>query len=495
MTRIVSILLTLALALSLGGSALAEGKMENVVFAFPVFSMAEGIQLVEDEINKITEGKINVHVTLAPISFADYTNQIGLMQAGGDKLDVFAFLGSFSQMVSKHQLMPLDDYVDKYAAEGKAYIGDDFLKATTVDGTLYAFPTLNGKAAVLNIVFATDVLEDNNISISGLKVAGTFEEYVENLDELSNIFAQIKAAEPDKVCLVPSNTGTLTFTDLVPGLDNLTDGYGVLLAGNSDTVVDYYSSDEYRTLLEYAHDWYNKGYILQDAATITEAGNSYISSGRTTGYFITGEEGQAEQITTGTGVDVVSIKIMEPIITTGQVNGTGFGISSTSKVPEAAMKFMNEMYSNPDIVNLLDWGVEGVHYVLNDDGTVDFPEGVDANNTTYGLNLDWLFGNQFLGRIWGEGRDTTIYDRLDANNKNALRSPALGFSYDSTKVKNQLTALTNVFNEYTPGLNTGTLDPATELEKFIQALKSAGIDEVIAEKQSQYDQWKEATQP
>lgn len=76
---------------------------------------------------------------------------------------------------------------------------------------------------------------------------------------------------------------------------------------------------------------------------------------------------------------------------------------------------LNEMYTNPDVVNLLDWGIEGVHYEKQDDGTIDFPEGVDANTTTYGLNMDWFFGNQFLSYIWGKGRDTTIYSRLEEN--------------------------------------------------------------------------------
>ena len=55
------------------------------------------------------------------------------------------------------------------------------------------------------------------------------------------------------------------------------------------------------------------------------------------------------------------------------------------------MKFINELYTNADIINLLDWGVEGVHYEVQDDGTVDFPEGVTADNTSlwpeYGLVL------------------------------------------------------------------------------------------------------------
>ena len=38
-------------------------------------------------------------------------------------------------------------------------------------------------------------------------------------------------------------------------------------------------------------------------------------------------------------------------------------------------------------------------------------------------------------------------------------------------------------------LQTGSVNPEEYLPKFQQALKDAGVDEVIAEYQSQYDAW------
>lgn len=466
-------------------------EVQNVVFTIPVGSIVEGIKQVEDEINKITESKINVHVTIEPITWADYDTQVGLMMSGGDQIDLVTIVGTFGQMQSKNQLMPMDAYLDTYASGAKEALGENFLKATTVKNSVYALPTLNGKAAALSIVIEKDLLDANNISLSNLKLATTFDEYTANLDELTKIFAELKKAAPDKVCLVPVPIGSLQFTTTMPGFDNLGDNFSVLSA-DGNTVENYYASDEYKTLLGYAHDWYEKGYILQDAATTTEGADDYLKSGRTTGYFITGEEGQKEQIESGIDFDVEVVKILQPTITTSGVNGLGFGISSTSKHPEATMKFLNEMYTNPDIVNLLAWGVEGSHYVKNSDGTIDYPEGVDANNTTYGLGEDWLFGNTFLGYLWGEGRDATIQSRLKSNNESANYSPIMGFGFDSTPVKNEISAVTNVTNQYGPGLNTGTLDPETDLPKFLEDLKAAGVDTIIAEKQKQLDDWKAA---
>lgn len=46
--------------------------------------------------------------------------------------------------------------------------------------------------------------------------------------------------------------------------------------------------------------------------------------------------------------------------------------------------------------------------------------------------------------------------------------------------------------QYYCGLDCGSVDPETAIPEFNQALKDAGIDEIIAEKQAQYDAWKAA---
>ena len=40
----------------------------------------------------------------------------------------------------------------------------------------------------------------------------------------------------------------------------------------------------------------------------------------------------------------------------------------------------------------------------------------------------------------------------------------------------EITALTNVINEYRPGLESGSSDPETDLPKFLDALNGAGAD-------------------
>jgi putative aldouronate transport system substrate-binding protein len=52
-----------------------------------------------------------------------------------------------------------------------------------------------------------------------------------------------------------------------------------------------------------------------------------------------------------------------------------------------------------------------------------------------------------------------------------------------------MTALNNVYNQYIPGLVCGSIDPSTAIPELNKALKAAGIDKVVAEKQKQLDAW------
>lgn len=133
------------------GNSLKMEEETEVVFAFFTSGMYtdEGLQMVEDGINEITVPEDNVRIHFEAIPMSNYTNQIGMMMAGGEQLDVLGFMGNYSTMLAKNQLMNLSPYMDTYGQGILEAVGEDFLKSTSNHGDTYAIPTLNGKAAVL----------------------------------------------------------------------------------------------------------------------------------------------------------------------------------------------------------------------------------------------------------------------------------------------------------------------------------------------------------
>jgi putative aldouronate transport system substrate-binding protein len=165
-----------------------------------------------------------------------------------------------------------------------------------------------------------------------------------------------------------------------------------------------------------------------------------------------------------------------------------WGIANNSKNPEKTMELLNLLYTDPVLINMINFGIEGEHYVKKPDGTIGYPPGTTGENSRYTLSMEWALGNQFLGYVW-EGKPANLYDLTKKQNDAATPSPALGFNFDSSKVLAQVSALTAVLNQYQRALETGSADLSV-LDEFNQKLKAAGIAEVIAEKQRQYDAWR-----
>jgi putative aldouronate transport system substrate-binding protein len=135
------------------------------------------------------------------------------------------------------------------------------------------------------------------------------------------------------------------------------------------------------------------------------------------------------------------------------------------------------------------YGLEGRDYVKKDDGTVNYPEGQDSATVPYTAQLSCgTLGNFFIMYPM-QGTKIESLDWELEQNKNAELSIAMGFVFDSSKVATEYTAVTNVIDQYLPGLSCGSVDPATELPVFLQRLNEAGLGTIIAEKQAQLDAW------
>ncbi len=74
------------------------------------------------------------------------------------------------------------------------------------------------------------------------------------------------------------------------------------------------------------------------------------------------------------------------------------------------------MLSNREIENLFTYGVEGVHWVMVDEehGSIDYPEGVNAQNSGYPYGFGFYFNRSLPGAIVGFGKyDPTVLTDAD----------------------------------------------------------------------------------
>ncbi len=188
--------------------------------------------------------------------------------------------------------------------------------------------------------------------------------------------------------------------------------------------------------------------------------------------------------------EVVGAQVLDTITWTG--NNWQWCIPENSAHPEKAMQFLNLMYSDPEILNLIVYGIEGEDYVLHDDGRVGYPEGKDSSSVGYTMSsMLWSFGYEFNAYVW-ETNDPDVWEQTKEWNKTGLVSKAYGFVFDPTPVANQEASVQNVYDQYRMSLECGVVDPESTLAEMNEKLYAAGLQDIIDEKQAQLDEWAKA---
>ncbi len=276
--------------------------------------------------------------------------------------------------------------------------------------------------------------------------------------------------------------------------DSLGDDEGVLSgfgdsADGAVSVSNLFESRWYAAAAALARDWYLRGYLSRDADTSRETAEDLLASGKAFAALSPLKPGSAGQLSRITGYPLRSVALTRSVSTTGKVGNVIWAISARSPRPVTAMRFLDLLYTDAELVNLIDWGIEGKHYVRITQNVITVPEGAEGTEVGYQPNHGWLFGNQFLSYVF-LGDEPNLWLKMEEFNRTAVKSPALGFTFDPTPVKATYVAVRNVMNDYRDGLETGTLDPAAVLPVFRRKLREAGIDAVIAEKQRQLDEWR-----
>lgn len=494
MKKTIASLLAAGMAVSMltacsGSGGSSGGEYDQVVYAYATFNNIptnEALDEVEEAINVITREKIGAEITLKPIAIADYSQSVSLSLQGGEKIDIMESLGDFNNYLSTGMALDISELIDTYAAETKELAGDEWLAACEYNGGLYGIPDYKPMALTPMIIYREDVAEELGLDMSS----------VDSIEDLTDIFAQIKAAKPDMTPLSIVETGNVGVFNLPYGVDYLSDDYnqpvGVLM-GDDMTVQDFYSTDFFKEKATMVRDWYNNGYLMKDAATTTSTSTELMASGNYFGwiaaYSYPEEDTAASFVAQCSGYPLAAKTLDKAYLTTGGINAISWMLAANTEVPEAAMKFLNLTYTDPEIANLIIWGIEGRDYVLDENGNAAYPEGQDATTVPYTAQISCgIVGNQFIQYL----PVGSSYDSLEwelEQNKAADVSPAMGFSFDSSNYTTQYTAVRNVLTQYLPGIFCGSVDPETEIPKMVEALNAAGYQDILNAKQEQLDAW------
>ncbi len=469
----------------------ADGEYQKVIVGFFDWTGAPaGLDRINAELSKHTEETLGLDVELQIVDSAAYGDNMKLMLSSGEQMDIFnTCIVGYNTCINNGYVLDLEEnnVFQDYATDIRNYIREDYINACRVGGVLYGVPPIKDYAIqTCAVCIGQEYLDGIGYDLSKFQTDENGYPIC-TWDDVNDIFAQLHEKYPDKyVYSMQDNMLTQgSSVDNVAG-----DYFGCLLdPANSLKIEDVYSSDIFKTWCERTYAWNQAGYISADALTDDTGASARIKSGAYMAMMACSKPGYKTQISGECGRDMAVLNVGESFMSSSSVSSFPWVINQNTEDAVASMQVLNAMYSDPVVSNLLCWGEEGKEYKVNDDQTITYADGVDANTSEYYPNVLWLMPNPYVAHVW-EGDPLNIGELMSAFNDNAAtKSKALGFTWDNSDYAAEFTALQNAYSEYGKQVSYGFVAPDEGIATLEKALKDAGLEEYMAAKQEALDKW------
>ncbi len=456
------------------------------------------------KVNEYLTEKINA--TIEPIwaTWTDFEQNAALSLQGGDDVDIY-FTCSWS--VDEYNKFARDGYwvrldaddnnlIEKYAQDTWDMLPDvltDGATITGVDGVgVYAIPGYKDYATQNCWDINVPLLEKYGYTLKDVEEAGFY--------GFGDILAKVKAGEGDDFFPLLIEGAVLermvTNSIIVTG----DSGVSALLSYYLDptditkpssygnVILNKFATDEYKDFVTQMHEYYKAGYVNPAMANAQQA-NDARTAAQDNGEYLIGTQsysrGYEVQASADRGFEVAMIPCTAAYVDTTAAQGAMMAVTTISKNPERAVMFLNLLNTDPYLMTLLEFGIEGEHYELNADGEIVFLAGRENYKP-------WTNG---MGNITQlpplEGQGVNFQQEYKDYYAQAKAIPLLGYSFDQTPVETEMGALANIAGQYSLALSTGFVDPAVELPKFLKALEDNGMQKVIDEANDQLNYWME----
>lgn len=417
-------------------------------------------------VNPYLEEKIGVNLNLQVIGWGDWGDKRTMLVQTNDDYDIiFTDMSTYVNNIQMGAFADLTEMI-KETPGITDLIPEDYMKACMVDGKLYGIPAYKDSSMTNFFVWTKSEVEQ------------FYPDYAEGHD-LKSIDAGLRAVKEgtgvtplmlnkDGISCVVGNN----YDNFGTGLPAI----GVSYHDGSNKVVPVFEQEDVLDQLRTLHTWYNDGLINSDANTL-DSFQGYCSLGVSQGW-----PGASVGWGAGRGAEVVVSQFGDSVLSNDTVQGSMACINNSSPNKEAALKLLELVNTDTKLRDMLAYGIEGTHFEYVEE---------DGIQKVKRLNQDWTAASYTQGSTMIMSPEAgTIGDQREeirSQNENAIPSPALGFYFDTTNVKDQLAACSATFLTWKPMLFTGAADPDEVVPEMMDQLRADGFDDIVAEAQAQLD--------
>jgi ABC-type sugar transport system, periplasmic component len=456
--------------------------------------------------NKELEARTGIKVKYELPAVNQAKEQLNIMFASGEYTDIIewnfvtGYPGGPEKAMQDGNILKLNDLIDKYAPNLKAYLAkhpevDKQIK--TDSGAYYGFPFIRGDDYLMT--YGGPIIRKDWLDDLGLEVPTTMDEW----------YTMLKAFKEKKGATAP-----LTFISTPRLFDDLQQG---LFYGAFGIKRDFYMDDGkvkfgpaepgFKDFLTTMRKWYAEGLIDKDIATVDgKIRDANMTSGKSGATYALAGGGIGKWLTAMKDVDPKYdlVGAPYPVLNEGEVpkfgqkdfaapQGGNFAISPKSKNPELAVQLLDYGYSEEGSF-FFNFGKEGeAHTLVN-----GYPTYTDPVKENLPLNLglytratggpfvqDKRYYEQFAAlpqqqeavKTWGQ-------TDVDKHQLPPI-SPTAEESTEFAKIMNEVNTLVD---ETTIKIILGT-DSMDAYDKFLTKLESLNIDRAIEIYQAALDRY------
>ena len=495
----------------------------------PDWSKTAMIQYIEDEMGIAMD--ITTHASDV------WKTQLALMQAE-DNMPDLTVNGSWDKAQSNQAgmdgyLLDLSQYLD---------IMPNFAAYLEANPDYKAYNTApNG--AIYGLAGVSETRSSKNyggiyVSLADMEKYGFTAEDISTTEGFYNVLKKIKETDPDRIplcCTVDSSVAKAANHVLKAafGVYVMADNYMLGFDENGKALC-YETTDNYKAYINYMNRLYEEKLLDNDCFIMTKDELKTKIKAGTPVFFSSADAlmatlGAKDNTIVRDYYNLIAMKsdlVDEATVMYSSLvsNGTELWVSADTEYPEAICRLIDYCFFTYEGYLLTSFGVEGVSYVLEDDGFGNMVPNdsalFDAEKSGYENKSKWKWGanvvSGFATTFKRHPRDkfieTCSIEELDnvingdvlsyisyAHNEKAVREQSdrcvfvsPGLVYLDTEKDKQASLMTDIqtyVKTMKPQFIRGEVDIDAEWNNYVAKINSIGLEELLSIEQAAYDRW------
>ena len=461
----------------------------------------------DTEYAKAAEAQTGVKVEYQHPVIGQQTEQFNLLIASGELPDIiehgwYEFPGGPKKAIEDGYILPLNDYIDKYAPNFKKYLEEnpDVDRAVkTDDGIYYVFPFIRGDEKLL--LSAGPIVRTDLLSELGIQSPVTY-------DDWYNMLRKFKEAGVE-IPLSFNATSTNEIDQLI-GVFGAEPGYYV---ENNEVKFGPFAP-EFKETLQMLNKWFSEGLLDKNFTTtdskiresnvlLGKVGATYGSGGGQLGKWIHSlpADSKIKLGTTTYPVKGIGDKGAKFKSISDTYTGYGAAITTSCKNPALAAKYLDYFYSEQGSI-LSNFGIEGKSFEMVD-GVPTYTEKITKNEE--GLSMSQAMAMYmrsyasgpfiqdvgYIEQYYALEEQKEALDNWCRDNDDAMqfKIPKILCTSDEAS---EMAEITNNVNTYRDNMIlkfiTG-IESFDNWDTFIGQMKKFGVERAIEIQQSAYERY------